>query len=75
MKAQFITPTSRAVLNDVPLTRTKRGLRWYGARSDFSQTVVNGLINRGLLTIDIDKDPFGRTATITEEGMAALLAQ
>lgn len=64
-----------AVLFDVPLTRQPRSAQWVGARGIHHRYLVDKLIDRKLLTLDIDKDPFGRTATITDEGRAALLEQ
>ena len=68
-----VSEKMKEVLFDAPLTRQKRSFQWVGVRGIYHRYLIDKLIDRNLLTLDIDKDPQGRTATITEEGRAALL--
>lgn len=70
-----VSERQKAVLMDVPLSRKPKSLQWVGCRGIYHRHLVQKLIDKNLLTLDIDRDPFGRTATITDEGRAALLAQ
>jgi hypothetical protein len=69
-----MTERQRSVLMDAPLTREKSAIHWNGARGVHHRHLVQKLIDRRLITLDIDQDPFGRTATITDAGRQALLS-
>jgi hypothetical protein len=69
-----VTERQRDVLMDLPLTREKKAVNWVGARGIHHRHLVQKLIDRRLITLDIDNDPFGRTATITDEGRQLLLS-
>lgn len=71
----YFSERQRAVLMDAPLTRRPKSFQWVGVHGVYHRHLVQKLIDKNFLTLDIDKDPFGRTATITDEGKAALLAQ
>lgn len=71
----YLSERAKAVLMDTPLSRKPKSIQWVGSRGIYHRQLVQRLIDRRLLTLDIDKDPFGRTATITDEGRHALLSQ
>jgi hypothetical protein len=70
-----VSERAKAALMDSPLTRQSRSLQWVGTHGIYHRHLVQKLIDRRLLTLDIDKEPFGRTATITDEGRQVLLAE
>lgn len=73
--ARAATEKQRSILLDAPLTRKPKSRIWAGTAGDHAHEAVQRVIDNSWLTLDIDRDPFGRTATITDEGLAALLAQ
>lgn len=58
---------------DSPLTREKGSINWAGQRGRYHRHLISKLLDRNHLTLDIEKDRFGRTAVITDAGRQALL--
>lgn len=71
-RPKILQPHQLAILRDAPLTKRRYGNKWIGARGEYWDRQIARLTDGGFLVRDIDRDPFGRTADLTDEGRALL---
>jgi hypothetical protein len=69
-----ITEKQRAILFDAPLAREQHSSVWIGRRGRHNGEAVTRLIDRRLLSHDLEKCRFARAADVTDAGRQALLS-